>query len=186
MTRLLSLAAAAALLVSASGPALAADMGMHSMNGMTHVKTAGTIVSGVVASADHTTLAAAVKAAGLMETLSGKGPFTLFAPTNQAFNALPAGTLASLLKPQNKEELVKILTYHVIAGRFDARAVIAAIKKGGGKAVLKTVEGEPLTATLEHGKVVLTDAKGGKATVTKANIRESNGVIHVINAVLMP
>jgi uncharacterized surface protein with fasciclin (FAS1) repeats len=186
MTRLLSLAAAAALFLSVSGPALAGDMGMNSMTGMAHAKSARTIVSGVVASADHTTLAAAVKAAGLVATLNGKGPFTLFAPTNQAFDALPAGTLANLLKPENKPDLVKILTYHVIAGRFDARAVIAAIKKGGGKAVLKTVEGEPLTATLVHGKVVLTDAKGGKATVTKTNIREANGVIHVINAVLMP
>ena len=144
------------------------------------------IVENAVNSKDHTTLVAAVKAAGLVDTLEGPGPFTVFAPTNEAFAKLPAGTVDSLLKPENKATLVKILTYHVVAGKMSAKDILAKIKAGGGKAVLTTVEGGTLTATLSGGKVVLTDEKGGTATVTIANVFQSNGVIHVIDTVLMP
>lgn len=145
-----------------------------------------TIVQNASKSADHTTLVAAVKAAGLVDTLNGTGPFTVFAPTNEAFAALPAGTVDTLLKPENKAKLTQILTYHVVAGKVTAADVIAKIKAGGGSASLTTVEGEPLTASLDGSNVVLTDAKGGKATVTIADVPQSNGVVHVINAVLMP
>lgn len=145
-----------------------------------------TIVQAAVASPDHTTLVAAVKAAGLVETLSGKGPFTVFAPTNAAFAKLPAGTVETLLKPENKAMLTKILTYHVVAGRITAADAVAAITAGGGKAVLTTLSGGKLTATLEDGKVVLTDEKGGKATVIAADVAGSNGVIHVTDAVSLP
>ena len=144
------------------------------------------IVENAVNSKDHTTLVAAVKAAGLVETLSGKGPFTVFAPTNTAFSKLPAGTVDTLVKPENKATLTKILTYHVVAGKMDAAALMAAIKTGGGKATLKTVEGEPLTATQSGSTITLTDAKGGKSTVTIADVNQSNGVIHVVDTVLMP
>lgn len=144
------------------------------------------IIENAVNSADHTTLVAAVKAAGLVETLSGPGPFTVFAPVNSAFEKLPAGTVDTLLKPENKALLVKILTYHVVAGNFDAKAVMAAIKAGGGKAELTTVAGGKLTAMIENGKVVLMDEKGGKSTVTIADVRQSNGVIHVIDTVVLP
>ncbi len=144
------------------------------------------IVENAVNSKDHTTLVAAVKAAGLVDTLSGPGPFTVFAPTNEAFNALPAGTVDTLLKPENKDQLKKILTYHVVAGNMDAKAIKKAIKDGGGKATLTTVEGGTLTAMMKGGKLMLTDEKGGMATVTIPNVYQSNGVIHVINAVLMP
>ncbi len=144
------------------------------------------IVAVASASPDHTTLVAAIKAAGLVQTLQGKGPFTVFAPTNAAFDKLPAGTVATLLQPENKAKLTSILTYHVVAGNLDAKAVMAAIKKGGGKAVLTTVEGGKLTASIENGKVILTDASGGTATVVTTDLKASNGVIHVIDAVLMP
>ena len=144
------------------------------------------IVENAVNSKDHTTLVAAVKAAGLVETLSGPGPFTVFAPTNAAFDKLPAGTVETLVKPENKATLTKILTYHVVAGNFDSKAVIKAIKKGNGKAELTTVSGGKLTAMLEGGKVVLMDEKGGKSTVTIADVRQSNGVIHVIDTVVLP
>jgi uncharacterized surface protein with fasciclin (FAS1) repeats len=144
------------------------------------------IVQNAVNSKDHTTLVAAVKAAGLVDTLSGPGPFTVFAPTNEAFDKLPAGTVATLVKPENKATLVKILTYHVIAGRLDSKAIAAQIAAGGGKATLKTVQGEDLTATMDGDKLVLTDAKGGKSTVTIANVYQSNGIIHVVDTVLMP
>jgi uncharacterized surface protein with fasciclin (FAS1) repeats len=137
-------------------------------------------------SKDHTTLVAAVKAAELVETLKGKGPFTVFAPTNAAFNKLPAGTVETLLKAENKQTLAKILTYHVIAGNLKAADVLAAIKSGKGKAVVKTVQGENLIATLENGKVILTDSKGGKAMVTATDLTGTNGVVHVIDTVLMP
>jgi uncharacterized surface protein with fasciclin (FAS1) repeats len=127
-----------------------------------------------------------VKAAGLVETLSGPGPFTVFAPTNEAFNALPAGTVETLVKPENKETLTKILTYHVVAGRMTAADLMKAIKAGGGKATLKTVQGETLTAMLKGKHIELKDEKGGVATVTIADVMQSNGVIHVINKVLMP
>jgi uncharacterized surface protein with fasciclin (FAS1) repeats len=146
----------------------------------------GDIVSVASGSNDHTTLVAALKAADLVKTLQGKGPFTVFAPTNAAFNKLPAGTVDNLLKPENKVVLTSILTYHVVAGNLDAAAVVAAIKKGNGKAVLTTVNGAKLTASLEGKNVILTDEKGGKATVTATNLKASNGVIHVIDTVVMP
>lgn len=145
-----------------------------------------TVVGIAVDSKDHTTLVAAVKAAGLVDTLSGAGPFTVFAPTNAAFAALPAGTVEGLLKPESKATLTKILTYHVIAGKLDAAAVVKAINDGHGKAVVKTVSGGSLTATLEGKNVILTDEKGGKATVVATDLMGSNGVVHVINAVVMP
>lgn len=144
------------------------------------------IVENAVNSKDHTTLVAAVKAAGLVGTLESPGPFTVFAPTNEAFEALPAGTVSNLLKPENKAKLVKILTYHVVAGKVSSGAVLAMIQKNGGKAELKTVEGGKLTASLHNGKVILTDEKGGMATVTIPDVYQSNGVIHVVNAVLLP
>nr|WP_256484411.1 fasciclin domain-containing protein [Mucilaginibacter flavidus] len=144
------------------------------------------IVENAVNSKDHTTLVAAVKAAGLVETLSSAGPFTVFAPTNEAFNKLPAGTVGSLVKPENKAALTKILTYHVVAGKVTATELVAMIKKGNGKAELKTVQGGTITASLKGKKVVLTDEKGGMAVVTIADVMQSNGVIHVINSVLMP
>jgi uncharacterized surface protein with fasciclin (FAS1) repeats len=144
------------------------------------------IIDNAVNSKDHTTLVAAVKAAGLVETLKGKGPFTVFAPVNQAFAALPAGTVDTLLKPENKAALTKVLTFHVVPGKMDAAALMAAIKAGGGKAMLKTVEGESLTATVIGGVVTVTDSKGGMAHVTTADVIQSNGVIHVIDRVLLP
>ncbi len=144
------------------------------------------IVENAANSKDHTTLVAAVKAAGLVPTLQGTGPFTVFAPVNSAFEKLPAGTVDTLLKPENKEQLTKILTYHVVAGKVSAQDLMALITKGGGKAELKTVAGGTLIATTEGGKVMLTDEKGGMATVTIANVYQSNGVIHVIDTVLMP
>jgi uncharacterized surface protein with fasciclin (FAS1) repeats len=144
------------------------------------------IIENAVNSKDHTTLVAAVKAAGLVETLQGAGPFTVFAPTNAAFDLLPAGTVATLLKPENKSMLAGILTYHVVAGKFDAAAVGKMIKEGKGKAEIKTVAGGILTASVNGKKVMLTDEKGGVATVTIANVFQSNGVIHVIDHVLLP
>ena len=144
------------------------------------------IIQNAVNSKDHTTLVAAVKAAGLVDTLSGPGPFTVFAPTNAAFAKLPAGTVDTLVKPENKATLTKILTYHVVAGRLSAADLIAKVKAGGGKAMIKTVEGEDLTVSLKAGSVILTDAKGGASKVTIPNVNQSNGVIHVIDTVLMP
>ena len=144
------------------------------------------IVENAVNSADHTTLVAAVKAAGLVDTLSGKGPFTVFAPTNAAFDALPAGTVDTLLKPENKATLTKVLTYHVIAGNYSAKDVVNAIKKGNGIAEFKTVSGGTLKAMLDGNSVVLMDEKGGKSRVTIADVKQSNGVIHVVDAVLLP
>ena len=146
----------------------------------------GDIVAVASGSKDHTTLVAAVKAADLVATLQSKGPFTVFAPTNTAFNKLPKGTVENLLKPENKAKLAAILTYHVVAGKLEAKDVLAAIKKGNGKVELTTVQGGKLTATLVGGKVVLTDEKGGKATVTATDLNATNGVIHVIDTVLMP
>jgi len=145
-----------------------------------------TVVDVAVGSKAHTTLVAAVKAAGLVETLQGAGPFTVFAPTNEAFAKLPKGTVESLLKPENKATLTKILTYHVVAGNLDATAVLAAIKAGKGKVTLKTVSGGSLTASLKNGKVILKDEKGGTATVTATDLKAGNGVIHVIDGVVMP
>lgn len=145
-----------------------------------------TIVENASQSKDHTTLVAAVKAAGLVDTLNGKGPFTVFAPTNEAFDALTTGTVDTLLKPENKAQLAKVLTYHVIPGKLDAKDLEADIKKGNGKAMLKTVEGEPLTFTEQGGKVMIADEKGDKAAITIADVEQSNGVVHVIDKVLLP
>lgn len=144
------------------------------------------IIQNAVNSKDHTTLVAAVKAAGLVPTLSGAGPFTVFAPTNEAFAKLPAGTVPTLLKPANKATLVKILTYHVVAGRITAANLVALIKKGHGKAVVKTVQGETLTVKPYGKSLEIVDAKGGVSHVTIANVMQSNGVIHVVDTVLMP
>ncbi|MET7257169.1 fasciclin domain-containing protein [Dyadobacter jiangsuensis] len=144
------------------------------------------IIENAVNSKDHTTLVAAVKAAGLVETLSGPGPFTVFAPTNMAFDKLPKGTVDMLVKPENKAMLTGILTYHVVSGNMSAADLMKAIKDGGGKAMLKTVAGGELTAMQKGKKIVLTDAKGNKAMVTIADVFQSNGVIHVVDTVLMP
>lgn len=144
------------------------------------------IVDNASNSKDHTTLVAAVKAADLVETLKGDGPFTVFAPTNTAFEKLPEGTVDTLLKPENKAKLEGILTYHVVPGKLDSKAVAEAIKKGDGKATLKTVQGEELTFSMDGDKVIITDAKGGKSTVTIADVYQKNGVIHVVDTVLMP
>ncbi len=144
------------------------------------------IIDNAVNSADHTTLVAAVKAAGLVDTLKGKGPFTVFAPTNAAFAKLPAGTVDTLLKPENKAALTGILTYHVVPGKLTAADVVAAIKAGGGKATLTTVQGEKITASLMGSLVMLVDAKGGMSHVRQADVIQSNGVIHVVDAVLRP
>ncbi|MBC8985615.1 fasciclin domain-containing protein [Pedobacter sp. N36a] len=144
------------------------------------------IVDNAVNSKDHTTLVAAVKAAGLVETLKSAGPFTVFAPTNEAFEKLPAGTVETLLKPENKAMLTKILTYHVVAGKMSAADIAKAIKAGNGKAELTTVSGGKLWAWMEGNKLVLKDEKGGMSTVTIANVMQKNGVIHVVDTVLMP
>jgi uncharacterized surface protein with fasciclin (FAS1) repeats len=144
------------------------------------------IIQNAVNSKDHTTLVAAVKAADLVDTLSGKGPFTVFAPTNDAFAKLPAGTVDTLLKPENKDQLTQVLTYHVVPGRLTAKDLMAAVEKGGGKAMLKTVEGEDLTVEIKDGSLWIWDAKGDAAKITIKNVMQSNGVIHVIDTVLLP
>jgi uncharacterized surface protein with fasciclin (FAS1) repeats len=144
------------------------------------------IIQNAVNSKDHTTLVAAVKAADLVDTLSGPGPFTVFAPTNAAFGKLPAGTVETLVKPENKATLTKILTYHVVAGRMSSADLMGKARMGAGKNTLKTVQGEPLTVTAKAGAVWLTDAKGGMSKVTIANVNQANGVIHVVDTVLMP
>jgi uncharacterized surface protein with fasciclin (FAS1) repeats len=143
-------------------------------------------VENAVNSADHTTLVAAVKAAGLVDTLAGKGPFTVFAPTNAAFDKLPAGTVDTLVRPENKEMLTKILTYHVVAGKMDSKAIMKAIKKGNGMATLTTVSGDTLTAMMSGSDLILRDEKGGTSRVQIANVYQKNGVIHSIDTVLMP
>ncbi len=144
------------------------------------------IVANAVNSKDHTTLVAAVKAAGLVETLQSAGPFTVFAPTNAAFDKLPKGTVETLVKPENKATLTKILTYHVIAGKFDSKAIAAKIKAGNGTATFTTVSGGTLKATMKGKKLVLVDEKGGMSTVSIKDVYQSNGVIHVIDTVVMP
>jgi uncharacterized surface protein with fasciclin (FAS1) repeats len=144
------------------------------------------IIENAVNSKDHTTLVAAVKAADLVETLMGDGPFTVFAPVNKAFAKLPAGTVDTLLKPENKAALQGVLTYHVVAGRFSAKELRAKIKAGGGSAVLTSVEGDELTFKMKGSKIQITDTKGGKSTVTIPNVFQSNGVIHVVDSVLLP
>jgi uncharacterized surface protein with fasciclin (FAS1) repeats len=144
------------------------------------------IIDNAVNSADHTTLVAAVKAAGLVDTLKGPGPFTVFAPTNEAFAKLPAGTVENLLKPENKEMLTKVLTYHVVAGRLSASELKKEIKAGKGQAALKTVSGGTLIAMMQGSNIVLKDEKGDVSTVTIPNVFQSNGVIHVIDTVVLP
>lgn len=144
------------------------------------------IVQNALNSDDHTTLVAAVKAAGLVDTLEGQGPFTVFAPTNEAFAKLPAGTVDTLLMTENKATLAKVLTYHVVAGRMDSKEIARAIKAGNGKATLNTVSGGKLWASMQGKDLILTDEKGGMAKVTISNVYQSNGVIHVIDTVLMP
>jgi uncharacterized surface protein with fasciclin (FAS1) repeats len=208
--RHLAAACAATLIAAFAGTALAEGYGRGvmvdrnaSVNGsmpMTNVMgSAGTkmvggaamfpnkdIIDNAVNSRDHTTLVAAVKAAGLVDTLKGNGPFTVFAPTNTAFSALPAGTVDTLLKPENKGTLTQVLTYHVVPGRVDAAALSQQIKAGGGKAMLKTASGGTLTASMRGNDVVIMDAKGGAAVVTTSDVYQSNGVIHVVDKVLLP
>jgi len=159
---------------------------MFLIGGIISASAQKTVVDVAVGSKDHSTLVIAVKAADLVSTLQGKGPFTVFAPTNDAFAKLPKGTVENLLKPENKATLAKILTYHVVAGNLDASAVLKAINDGKGKVTLKTVSGGALTASLKNGKVILTDEKGGIATVTATDLKAGNGVVHVIDTVLMP
>jgi|SRR5579871_6429774 len=177
----LAVAALALCTVAASG----ADMKDPAVGGAA-MYPSKTIVENAVNSPIHTTLVAAVKAAGLVDTLNSAGPFTVFAPTNDAFAKLPAGTVETLVKPESKDALTKILTYHVVPGRLSAKDIEAGIKAGHGKFEMKTLQGETLTATMANGKIMLTDEKGGTATVTTANVFQSNGVIHVIDSVLMP
>jgi uncharacterized surface protein with fasciclin (FAS1) repeats len=183
VTKSLTLGAALALSLAAAPTAALAK---NPMVGGAPMYASKTIVENAVNSKDHTTLVAAVKAAGLVDTLSGPGPFTVFAPTDAAFAKLPPGTVDSLVQPQNKATLTGILTYHVVPGTYTAKDLMALAKRGGGEASLKTVQGEPLTVQARGKKVFVTDAKGNTATVTIANVMQSNGVIHVINGVLQP
>ena len=180
--RTLALTGALALAVGAGGAMAQTSMADPMVGGAAMYPTK-TIVENAVNSKDHTTLVAAVKAAGLVDTLSGPGPFTVFAPTNEAFDKLPPGTVATLVKPENKDQLTKILTYHVVSGRYSAADLMKLAKSGG---TLTTVQGEPLTVSVKHHHVVLTDAKGGMSKVTIADVNQSNGVIHVVDTVLMP
>lgn len=187
-------AIAAAALAATTGFSAAPALADHHMEKKADAPMVGgaamyptkTIVENAVNSADHTTLVAAVKAAGLVDALSSPGPFTVFAPTNAAFAKLPAGTVETLVKPENKGTLTAILTYHVVPGKVGAGQLIEMIKAGGGKAELKTLNGGILTARVVGGKVVLTDGKGGTATVTQADVFQSNGVIHVTDTVSLP
>jgi len=187
---LLAAAAAFALSGAAMIPASAQDkmMAEKTVNvGGAPMYPSKNIIQNAVNSKDHTTLVAAVKAAGLVDTLQGPGPFTVFAPTNAAFGKLPAGTVETLVKPENKATLTKILTYHVVPGRMTAVNLMKAVKDGGGSAKLKTVEGEELIVKRDSpGKLWITDAKGNTSMVTIADVLQSNGVIHVIDAVLLP
>jgi len=151
-----------------------------------HEKGQADIVEIAIGSKVHTTLVAAVKAAGLVETLKSDGPFTVLAPTNDAFDKLPEGTVSTLLRKENKAQLTKILTYHVIAGKFEAADVINAIKIGGGKATLKSVSGDKITATIRNGKVILKDENGNYSRVTATDLKGRNGIIHVIDNVVLP
>ncbi len=186
MRKIMLAAVAAMVTVSAAG-AQEARLTATTMVGGQAMYPSKDIIDNAVKSADHTTLVAAVKAAGLVETLKGKGPFTVFAPTNEAFAALPAGTVDNLLKPESKTALTTILTYHVIAGRWDAASIIKAIKAGNGTAELKTVSGGKLWAMMNGPmNVVLKDEKGNVANISTYDVFQSNGVIHVVDKVLMP
>ncbi len=190
--RTLAIGLSMALATAATVPmAMAGQMGSMSsqktvMVGGAAMYPSKNIIQNAVNSKDHTTLVAAVKAAGLVETLSGPGPFTVFAPTNEAFSALPAGTVDNLLKPENKATLTKILTYHVVPGKMSSQDLAKAVKAGGGKAMLKTVEGDSITIGKNHHKWTVTDDKGNVANITIADVNQSNGVIFVIDKVLMP
>jgi uncharacterized surface protein with fasciclin (FAS1) repeats len=190
MTRIRSIAlsgvAALALGMGAisTAPSFAAEM--TKMVGGAAMYPSKNIVQNAVNSKDHTTLVAAVKAAGLVPTLESAGPFTVFAPTNEAFAKLPAGTVDTLLKPENKSKLTSVLTYHVVAGRLTTKDLREKVKEGGGTAELKTVEGAPLTVTEKDGKLWLKDGKGDTAMITIGNVMQSNGVIQVINTVMLP
>jgi len=181
------------LVIKFSAIALAATLSAIAIPAMAQVMVGGApmysskdIVDNAVNSKDHTTLVAAVKAAGLVPTLKGAGPFTVFAPTNEAFAALPAGTVDTLLKPENKPALTKVLTYHVVAGKMDSAALAKAIDTGGGKATLIEVSGGTLIATRSGSLIMLTDESGGMAHVTIPDVVQSNGVIHVVDKVLLP
>jgi len=176
------LLAATAAALAAGAPALA----KNPMVGGAAMYANKNIVENAVNSKDHTTLVAAVKAAGLVDTLAGPGPFTVFAPTNAAFNKLPAGTVPMLVKPENKAALTNVLTYHVVPGTMTSTRIAAAIKAGRGSATFTTAAGGTLTARMRGKSLVLTDAKGGVSKVTTANVMQSNGVIHVVDTVLMP
>ena len=197
MKHLAIAAACAASLLAACGSmngnaAMPMDQGMN--HGMEMTKMVGgapmypskDIIDNAVNSRDHTTLVAAVKAAGLVQTLKSPGPFTVFAPTNAAFAQLPPGTVDTLLKPENKATLTKVLTYHVVPGRIDAATLEQRIRAGGGQATLQTASGGTLTARMRGNDVVIVDAKGDAAVVTTADVFQSNGVIHVIDKVLLP
>jgi uncharacterized surface protein with fasciclin (FAS1) repeats len=190
MSKRFALIAAAAVLALAAGAAapLSAEMSEKTVNvGGAPMYPSKNIIQNAVNSKDHTTLVAAVKAAGLVDTLQGPGPFTVFAPTNEAFAKLPAGTVDNLLKPENKATLVKVLTYHVVPGRMTAVNLMKAVKDGEGSAKLKTVAGEDLwVKQAGPGKLTVTDAKGDVAMVTIGDVLQSNGVIHVIDTVLLP
>jgi uncharacterized surface protein with fasciclin (FAS1) repeats len=177
---------AAALAIAATTSISSAQMGKNPMVGGKEMFPTKSIIQNAVNSADHTTLVAAVKAAGLVDTLQGPGPFTVFAPTNAAFAKLPAGTVDSLLKPDMKPTLTKVLTYHVVAGKWSAEDLMKKITDGKGSAELTTVAGGKLWASVKDGKVVLKDEKGGWSTVTQADVFQSNGVIHVVDTVVMP
>jgi uncharacterized surface protein with fasciclin (FAS1) repeats len=177
---------AAAAFLALAGASGLASAEMTKMVGGAAMYPSKNIIQNAVNSKDNTTLVAAVKAAGLVDTLEGPGPFTVFAPTNAAFSALPAGTVENLLKPENKGDLAGVLTYHVLPGHLTTADLAAAIKQGGGQATFKSVQGEPLTIS-EKGKTFeITDSKGRTASVTIADVLQSNGVIHVINKVLLP
>jgi uncharacterized surface protein with fasciclin (FAS1) repeats len=179
-------AALALMLVAGVSSAAMADMSMDPMVGGAAMYPQKNIIENAINSRDHTTLVAAVKAAGLVDTLEQPGPFTVFAPTNEAFAKLPAGTVDGLLMPENKDKLTAVLTYHVVAGRLTADDLTRMVKDGGGQATLTTVEGEPLTITRDGGRLDITDSKGRVAEVTIANVMQSNGVIHVVDQVLLP
>jgi len=193
-TRLIALTtvAAAALALSFAAPSFAEMNGMNARAEKT-VQVGGApmypsknIVQNAVNSKDHTTLVAAVKAAGLVDTLQGPGPFTVFAPTNKAFDKLPKGTVPTLLKPENKQMLTNVLTYHVVPGRLSANDLMNAAKRDGGRTKLKTVEGEELTIAADGNTLTVWDSKGGRSNITIRNVFQSNGVIHVVDSVLLP
>ena len=183
---ILSLALAASAAAQERSGDMSMEQGTTMVGGQVMFRTRD-IVDNAVNSADHTTLVTAVKAAGLVETLKGQGPFTVFAPTNAAFGLLPEGTVSTLLRPENKGQLTKVLTYHVVAGRYDASALMKAIKQGHGRATLTTVQGEPLTFSMNGERnIVVRDTKGDVADISTYDVVQSNGVIHVVDKVLLP